>query len=110
MTGERINEVLHRVLLFGMILSLTIMVLGLLLHIAYGTGNDEVVPIERLPTELANGTPLAIVQLGILVLISTPLMRVVAAMVVFSYQKDVRFVVLSLIVLSMIVVAMLVKV
>jgi len=109
MAEERINRVLHKVLLTGMVLSMATMMVGLLLYIASGSGDDKTIPFDDLLGELANGTPLAIVQLGILMLIATPLMRVVAATVVFAAEKDRQFVLISLFVLIMIAVAMMVK-
>lgn len=110
MANERINRVLHRVLMYGMLMSLGTMTLGLAMYIATSSGDDEVIPIETLIDELASGTPLAIVQLGILMLIATPFMRVIAALAVFTYEKDRQFIVISSIVLAMILLAMVVKV
>ncbi|MCE5295645.1 MAG: DUF1634 domain-containing protein [Euryarchaeota archaeon] len=110
MKDDLINSVLHRVLMFGMLLSLGTMSLGLALYIADGSGDDAVIPIETLIDELMTGTPLAIVQLGILMLIATPFVRILAALIVFSIERDRQFVLISLIVLAMVLVAMVVKV
>ncbi|MFA5312983.1 MAG: DUF1634 domain-containing protein [Methanomassiliicoccales archaeon] len=110
MADDVINSVLHRVLLCGMLLSLATMSLGLALYIADGSGDDAVIPIETLIDELAAGKPLAIVQLGILMLIATPLVRIIAALVVFAAERDRQFVLIALVVLAMVIVAMVVKV
>lgn len=48
----------------------------------------------------------AIVQLGVIVLIATPVFRVALSLVVFLYEKDCLYVVITLIVLSIIMINM----
>jgi uncharacterized membrane protein len=55
--------------------------------------------VNTLIASLANPTPQAIVQLGLVLLIATPVARVVFSMVAFAIQRDRTNVVITLIVL-----------
>ncbi|HSV42222.1 MAG TPA: DUF1634 domain-containing protein [Methanomassiliicoccales archaeon] len=105
MTEERLNRVMYLVLVTGMVASLIIILLGLGVYVIDPPTSDGPVPSGELPDRLMAGDPIAIIELGILVLIATPLVRVLAALTMFARQKDVRFVMISLIVLSVIILA-----
>jgi uncharacterized membrane protein len=109
MGDERKNIVLFYVLRTGILLSLGTMLLGLILFFISGDSSSSIAP-ERLLDELAAVNPVAVIELGILFLIATPLVRVIATLVMFSYERDMRFVAISLLVLSVIVVSILIEV
>jgi uncharacterized membrane protein len=62
---------------------------------------------EELLTGLARGDAAAIVELGILVLIATPICRVAFAAVAFAIERDRLYVAISLIVLAVLLLGML---
>src|SRR5512133_1697395 len=105
MTEERLNRALYLVLVTGMMASLIIILLGLSIYVSDPPGSDDPIPSGELPDRLMAGDPIAVIELGILVLIATPLVRILAALTMFARQKDVKFVLISLAVLSVIILA-----
>ncbi len=103
-TEEHLDRNVSMVLRAGMLLSVAVMAVGLLLYILF-PGPVDSIPLDRLPEEVINGSPVAIISLGILLLIVTPLARVVAAALVFAVNREPRFVLASLAVLAAIALA-----
>ena len=105
---EDVDRLLDRyirlVLRAGMLLSVMVMFAGLVVVIL-SPGPVDSLPIEHLPGELMSGSPVAIIALGILLLIITPLARVIAAAVVFAVDREYLFVAASLAVLAVIALA-----
>lgn len=115
--------VLSKTLLYGVILSTVIIVIGLVYMAAtYSTGyqcdftgaslscilnyNAAVIPHGDYPNTLASIAsglvqlkPFAIIQLGVVVLLATPVFRVFASLVLFTIEKDRSFVLITLFVL-----------
>ncbi len=102
---EHLCHVVQPILRWGMLLSLTMMVTGLVLGLATGVREVAVLPLERIPSGLLDLDPLAYLTLGILLLIATPLTRVLGALCVFIQERDKKFVLISLVVLSMVTLA-----
>jgi len=117
------QSVLSRTLLYGVLLSTSIIVIGLVYMAAtYSTGyacdfteaslscllnyNPNVIPHGDYPNTLisiASGVvqlkPFAIIQLGVMVLLATPVFRVFASLVLFAIEKDKPFILITLLVL-----------
>jgi uncharacterized membrane protein len=115
--------VLSKTLLYGVILSTTIIIIGLVYMAAtYSTGyqcdfttaslscllnyNAAVIPHGDYPNSLAaivSGLvalkPFAIIELGVVVLLATPVFRVGASLLLFAIEKDRAFVLITLFVL-----------
>ena len=53
--------------------------------------------------QLLRGDPVALIQLGVLLLIATPVARVVFAVVAFLFERDRLYVAISLLVLSVLI-------
>jgi uncharacterized membrane protein len=105
----RIDKWIHAVLFLGMVLSITIMVVGLVLYSFTPTGHPEVdLGPGGILSGLGQGNPIAVIDLGIVLLILTPLSRVITALVVFIVDREPRFVLTSLIVLAILALAILV--
>lgn len=100
-------RVVQPILRWGMILSLSLMILGLALGAVEGTGATDVLPLGRIPAGLAELDPLAFLTLGLVLLIATPLARVVAALIVFLREGDRKFVLISAVVLFAVAAAVL---
>ncbi|HOE52169.1 MAG TPA: DUF1634 domain-containing protein [Methanomassiliicoccales archaeon] len=96
---DRLCSVVQPILRWGMVLSLCLMLLGLVLGLATGEGEYAAVPMGELPSRLAELDPTAFLTLGIVMLIATPLARVLGSLYVFIKEGDGRFVLVSLVVL-----------
>ena len=99
--------VVQPILRWGMILSLALMFFGLVLGIVTGSHEASVVPLERIPSEILEMDPAAFLTLGIVLLIATPLARVIGALCVFIRERDRKFVLVSLAVLLSVAMAVL---
>jgi uncharacterized membrane protein len=110
MDQGRLNRSLYLVLRAGMILSLVTMLLGLILYLLYSGTYDGFIPLDALWNELRHANSIAIMELGIMFLIATPLIRIITALIVFAYEKDVKFVIISSIVLFVIIIAVVIQI
>lgn len=100
---HRIDLWVHRVLKWGMVASFITLVAGLLLYAIDPSGQPEVtLSWAEIVSGLAAGEPLAVVSLGIVLLIITPFTRVLTAMTVFVVDREVRFILVSMLVVGVI--------
>ena len=106
MTEARFARIVSLVLLVGVSVSAVLIgvgfVAGLLLGWT-GSGPDPTVDpadFSDLPDRLRSLQPLAITQLGLLVLIATPVVRVAFSVVGFALERDRLYVAITLAVLS----------
>ena len=106
---RRIDRWITFILRSGMLLSMGIMILGLLLYALFPSQSSTVVSIQQIPNEIAKGNGQAILLVGILVLIATPLARILTAMAVFIIDRDLKFIALCTLVLIVLLVAVLVR-
>jgi uncharacterized membrane protein len=106
---SRTDRWVHLVLRWGMVLSMTVLLVGLVLFALSPTGNAE---IDLAPGDIVqgimDGDPIAIIDLGIILLIATPLTRVLTTLIIFVADREWRFVLASLIVLGVISAAVLI--
>lgn len=106
----RIDRWVRFVLVWGMVLSVSVMVIGLLLYAASPDGHEEVdLSLQAIAQGIMELNPIAVIDLGIVMLIATPLTRVLTALAVFIIDREARFIVVSLIVLAVIAVAILLR-
>ena len=107
---ERVEKLLGMLLLTGVMISgLVVLVGGVLYLLRYGRAPVHYETFDpqraslRDTIEVAkyavHGDGRAIIQIGLLLLIATPVMRVVFSMIAFALEKDRLYVVLTLIVL-----------
>lgn len=111
---DRLDQVVSVVLRTGVSLAAVLVLIG---GVAFVAKNRETIPDHRTfhgaAAELtrvagilhgaATLNPLFVIQLGILVLIATPIIRVVACAAGFAFEKDWMYAVVSLIVLAFLV-------
>ena len=114
------QNLLSKCLLYGVLLSTAIIIIGLILmSTTSSTGyscdnsadslscllsyNANIIPhgdypnnLISLATGLAELKPFAVIQLGVIVLIATPVFRVFASLVLFSIEKDKPFILITL--------------
>ncbi len=90
---EQLYDRIARILGIGFWASIAVMVLGVVLTLAGGDDlGRETINMADIPAELADLEPQALVDLGILGLLLTPLAYVVAALFTFLRQQDKLFV------------------
>lgn len=116
MSAERFRTLVSTVLLAGVLLSATLLIVGLAGALAVGwdgslTGAPPVPPSD--PTDfsgvltgLADLRPIAIAQAGLLVLVLTPVVRVAASAVAFGLERDGMYTAITLAVLAILLVSL----
>ncbi|MDH7508169.1 MAG: DUF1634 domain-containing protein [Methanomassiliicoccales archaeon] len=105
----KLDSYVRGVLLSGMVLSVSLLIIGLAaLFVSPSGWNDITIPIDQIPGEMLKGNPVAILNVGIVLLIATPLMRVIIALAVFLLEKDFRYASISLFILLTIGIAVLI--
>ncbi len=108
MTNERLNRTMHLVLITGLVLSFGTMTAGLIMY-ALNPIEGSTLSLDGIVDGIVRGSPIAVIDLGIVLLIATPMVRIIAAGIAFSLEKDYRFVGVSVFVLAMIVLAVFIK-
>lgn len=112
------ERIISRLLFFGVLFSTTLVVIGGIrylvrhyadpveLHYFHGEPNNLRYPREII-IEGIKGKPLRTIQLGILLLLITPLARVIFSVYAFYRQKDYLYLVFTLIVLTVLLASLL---
>lgn len=109
-TDEKVEGIIGTLLRAGVIAAATVVLAGGLLYFArsggeardYHTFRSEPAGLRSVPGVVhgvARGDALSLIQLGLLLLIATPVARVIFACVAFGIQRDGSYVIVSLIVL-----------
>jgi uncharacterized membrane protein len=97
---------ISRVLRLGAMLSTAIMIAGVLLLVirgkAGGTAGVHFVRLRDLLPQLARLNPEAVTELGILLLLMTPVARIVISVIGFAMERDLKYVLISLGVLAVV--------
>jgi uncharacterized membrane protein len=99
-----LTVVVSRVLQIGVILSSIIIGFGMLLSFLHSGSQQINVQLPFTPTQIISGVlalqPEAVIFLGLIILIATPVIRVAISIVSFAFEHDRTFVVISSIVLA----------
>ena len=114
--SESIADVISSVLRYGVLISAAIIIVGLLLLIA-SSGSSDATPLlnfnlRQVPTlsaflsGLASLQPDSVIELGAMVLIATPVSRVLISVFLFAAQKDRLYTLITLAVLSLLLFSM----
>jgi len=81
----------------GVAISLILVIIGLILIGTTGAkGVEPIVPLNQLPQEILALNAIAIITTGILILLLTPILQVVIAIVTFSRDRDKLYLGISL--------------
>ena len=110
-SDERIDQWLGNLLRSGVILAATVVLVGGLLYVyKYGTTQPNYAIFHGEPEVLRNVTGIVnnawtlhsrgLIQLGLLLLIATPIARVIFSVIAFALQRDRTYVLVTLIVLA----------
>lgn len=87
-----LNRVIHRILVLGLILSTTVLLGGLALSaITHQPVPAKVLNFKQVLDGLRTGSPASFLSLGILLLIATPVLRVVGSLFEFIATGDWRY-------------------
>ncbi len=100
-----LQDVASWVLRGGVFLSVLTMVVGLVAALASPSGVHNLTFASHLRTVwtgLGQRQPFAVMELGILLLVFTPIVRVAASVVIFAYERDLLYAVTTLLVLVMV--------
>ncbi len=109
MTPARMRLIVSWVLLTGVSLAAALIATGLVASFVVGwrgsliglpTADVPIDSFDRIVDGLAALRPQAIAQLGLLVLLATPIVRVLTSLIAFALERDRLYVVLTAIVLA----------
>jgi uncharacterized membrane protein len=102
-TRRDLNEVVHNLLIVGLIISTVLMLTGLGLDFALGREVPNSIPnLGEILGRIAALRPSGFLSLGLLVLIATPIFRVVSSIIVFIYERDWRYMIVTMIVFAVV--------
>jgi len=114
------NAVVGSILRFGVMISSLLVVVGLVLMVARPpagapasieqvAGSDYGIPVGlgALAGGVASADPSSLLELGLIVLVATPIARVAASVVLFGLERDYLYVGITALVLAMLLVAIL---
>jgi uncharacterized membrane protein len=114
---HQMESLMGRLLQAGVLLASVFVLLGGVLYLKAHAGSianyrvftsqpPELRKFQSLLAALASGRPEAIIQFGVLMLIATPIARVVFAAFAFAMERDRLYLAISLIVLAVLVVGL----
>jgi uncharacterized membrane protein len=109
---RRMERLMGRLLQTGVFAAAGVVMIGGVLYLVYHGGEKAAFsrfqprPLSvdhpaGLIRQLSHGGPSAVLDLGILILVATPICRVIFALISFAEERDRLFVAVSLLVLSM---------
>jgi uncharacterized membrane protein len=121
---ERMNSIIGNVLRFGVIISAAVVILGIV-RLALLSGsvdtasylvyNSGAVPHGTFPTSLSallsglgSFDPTSLIELGVIILIATPVSRVAISVFLFAAEKDKLYIMVTAVVLVLLLFSMLV--
>ncbi len=109
MTPERLNKVARVILVFGVAIAMSCMVGGLLWLTLSGKpfATSGLNPFD-IPSAIMAGDPNALIDLGIIVLVATPFLRVLAVLAMATRERDRRFMLISATVVGLLLLAVLI--
>jgi uncharacterized membrane protein len=108
MASDRLNRTMYLVLVTGMVTSFSVMVIGLVMYSVNPT-EGTTLPLDKILDGIVHGNPIAVIDLGIVLLIATPMVRIIAAGMAFGLEKDYRFVGIAVFVMAMILIGVFFK-
>ena len=110
-TDERLENIVGRILQIGVIAAASIVLIGGVLYLGrYGSVSPHYDVFHGEPADLRSVSGImksaisfhtrGLIQLGVLLLIATPIARVVFSIIAFALQRDRTYIVVTLIVLG----------
>lgn len=105
MKNIKVDKILKSVLIFGVVLSIIIMLIGISLYFADPQESADALPMKDIIPNLASLNPIAIIDLGILILIATPAVGIISTIISSAINRDSKFVLVPILVLILLVVS-----
>ncbi|MCL4300547.1 MAG: DUF1634 domain-containing protein [Anaerolineae bacterium] len=103
-----LNEIVHQMLVIGLVISTALMLFGLALDLILGREVPTVVPdFGDVFNRVIALRPSGFLTLGLLVLIATPILRVVGSIFAFLYERDWRYAGITCLVLGVVMISLL---
>jgi len=106
-----VEDFISRSLLWGVIISSLVIAAGVILYLSTGTGGypGDIFPaaIPQVLVGLLHLKPFAVIDLGLLLLIATPIFRVAASIIAFIVDCDRPYVLITSFVLAMLILSLL---
>lgn len=106
---RNLDQTIHGLLIIGLAISVTLMLVGLFLDLVLQRVIPTTIPnLGEVFTRVIAMRPSGFLSLGLLVLIATPVVRVIGSFIAFVYERDWRyagitFLVLVVVLLSLII-------
>lgn len=101
-----LNHVVHQVLIIGLVISTTLMVIGIVLDLFLQREIPQTVPnVGDVVQRVLSVRPSGFLALGLLVLIATPILRVIGSIGAFMYEREWRYAAITIFVLTVMVVS-----
>ena len=102
-----LNQVVHGVLIVGLAISTALILIGIGLDLFYQQDLPMAVPdLGEVLARVVALRPSGFVALGLLVLIATPILRVLGSIVAFLYERDWRYAGITTVVLLVLIVSL----
>jgi uncharacterized membrane protein len=103
---DKADQAIAAVLRYGAFLSTLVMAVGICMMLARGSmipmESGHRIQLGSLFTGVLRARPTAIIELGILTLLLTPIARIVTAIITFALERDGKYVLVSLGVLAVV--------
>jgi uncharacterized membrane protein len=106
-SSDKLYSSIRNILITGLFTSIIIIVIGFLMMVFSGRGSEKIMPFSKMAWSIFELEPLAILSLGILILLLTPLARVFTTSIIFYKQKDYLYVAISLFVVVVLMASLL---
>lgn len=94
-----IDKYISRVLLAGVVLSMATLVLGSVLYVTGPINEGRPGSIVEILRGVVKLDPTSTINLGLLILLMTPVARIIAALIAFAIERDLKYVLISIFVL-----------
>ncbi len=104
-----LNDAVHRILVIGLVISTGLLLTGIFLDLVLGRSlPTATLAPGQVVGALLSLRPSGFLSLGLLVLLVTPIVRVIGSVIVFIWERDWRFALVTSVVLAIMIVSVIV--
>jgi uncharacterized membrane protein len=104
-----LNDAVHQILVIGLAISTVLLVAGLALELIENKQlPNEVLSVDQALQRTLQLRPSGFLSLGLLALMFTPIVRVIGSVIVFIWERDRRYTLITLVVLAVMTISVLV--
>lgn len=111
LTDKRVETLIGQVLRAGMLISVAVTFLGMTVYLwhsgsgkpdyrVFNTARHSLFDVSELLPKVFHGNPIALIELGVLLLVATPVARVAFLVGAFAVERDRMYVAVSSLVLA----------